>query len=252
MDGLVVRSARGAMVVRGVTLSLRRGEIVGVAGVQGNGQSELVQAIAGLIPASAGRVKIGGVDVTWASPRARAERGLAHIPEDRQARGLILDFDVAHNLILGRHRDYAGPLGLDRAKIGEYAVERIRALDIQPPDPSIPASSLSGGNQQKVVVARELSRAPLRVLVAAEPTRGVDFAASAEIHRRILGAADAGAGVLLVSSDLAELRALAHRIVVVYRGVIVCDLPAGDANDEIVGAFMTGARGRTAVELAPT
>jgi simple sugar transport system ATP-binding protein len=131
---------------------------------------------------------------------------------------------------------------LDRTKVREYATERLAALDVRPADPSAPASALSGGNQQKVVVARELSRKGTRLLLAAEPTRGVDIAASATIHRAILSARDAGAGVLLVSSDLSELRALSSRVIVLYRGEIACDVETSLASDELMGAFMTGAR----------
>jgi len=218
----------------GVSLAVRAGEIVGIAGVQGNGQTELVLAIAGLLAPARGRVILGGTDVTRASVAARLAGGLGHIPDDRHRRGVVLDFSLADNLRLGRQRELA------RAGLETWAAGRLREADVRPPDPSAAIRTLSGGNQQKLVVERELGRPGLRVLLAAEPTRGVDIGAAAAIHARILAAAGAGVGVLLVSSDLAELRRLADRLLVFYRGRIAAEL-APSASDEELGALMTGA-----------
>ena len=218
----------------GVSLEVRAGEIVGVAGVQGNGQSELVLAVAGLLIPDRGRVRLRGADVTGASVAARLAGGIGHIPEDRHRRAMILGFGLADNLRLGRQRE-VGHGGLDA-----WARARLEAADVRPPEPAAPMSSLSGGNQQKLVVERELGRPGLALLLAAEPTRGVDIGAAAAIHRRIAAAAAAGAGVLLVSSDLTELRALSDRLLVFFRGRIAASLPP-DASDERLGALMTGA-----------
>jgi simple sugar transport system ATP-binding protein len=218
----------------GVDLEVRAGEIVGVAGVQGNGQSELVLCVAGLLVPERGRVLLRGADVTGASVASRLAAGIGHIPEDRHRRAVVMGFGLADNLRLGRQRE------LRHAGLGEWARQRLVAADVRPPDPAAPMSSLSGGNQQKLVVERELGRPGLAVLLAAEPTRGVDIGAAAAVHRRIVAAAAAGAGVLLVSSDLTELRALSDRLLVFFRGRIAAELPP-DATDERLGKLMTGA-----------
>jgi simple sugar transport system ATP-binding protein len=226
-----------------VTLSVRAGEIVGVAGVDGNGQRELALAIAGLT-AHRGRVRIGGRDVTAATPGQRLAAGLAHIPEDRHHGGVVLDASIADNLALARP-DVTGRFRIDRRRVAEFADAQIRALDIRPADRDVVVGSLSGGNQQKVVVARELSRPALIAIVAAQPTRGVDLGAVARIHARLRAAAAAGAGVLVISADLDELLGLCHRIVVLLRGRIVgqragAALAGADARAAL-GAMMTGA-----------
>ena len=226
-----------------VSLTVRAGEIVGVAGVDGNGQRELAQAIAGLVT-HGGRVAIGERDVSGASTARRLEAGLAHIPEDRHHGGLVLDATVAENIALGRH-DIAGRFRIDRARVRNYADVRIADLDIRPPDADALVRALSGGNQQKVVVARELSRPGLRAVVAAQPTRGVDLGAVARIHDRLRAAATAGAGVLVISADLDELLALCHRIVVMLRGRIVGERGGealrADGVRADLGRLMTGA-----------
>jgi len=216
-------SAGGAL--HEVSLQVRAGEILGVAGVLGNGQSELVLSVASLLPATGGSLRVAG------------RRG--HIAEDRHQRAVVLDFSLEDNLLLGRQRDFAGPLGLDREKLRAHAEERLAALDVRPREPTAPMRSLSGGNQQKVVVARELGRPGLRLLIAAEPTRGVDIGATAAIHEKILAAASAGCAVLLVSSELSELRALADRIVGLYRGRIAAEV-APDVDDDRIGRLMIG------------
>jgi len=247
---LVVLDPRGRRAVAGVTLAIERGEIVGIAGVEGNGQRELIEAIAGLRAASAGTIAIDGLRIERATVRARRDAGLAHIPEDRQRHGLVLPFSIAENLALDdRARYRASPfgLGLDRVAIDDGARRGISALDIRPAEPTRAVATLSGGNQQKVVVARETAGVgrndtPLRVLLAAHPTRGVDVGAVATIHARLRDARDAGRAVLLVSAELTELLALADRIVVMLRGRIVATFTRGDVTLAALGDAMTGAR----------
>ena len=217
------------------TLEVRAGEIVGVAGVDGNGQRELALAIAG-IERAGGSIELAGRDITRASPHRRFAAGLAYIPEDRHRGGLILSATVADNLTL-RRPDITGRFRIDRARVAAAAKAQIEKLDIRPPDPDALVESLSGGNQQKVVIGRELSRPNLVAVVASQPTRGVDLGAVARIHARLSAAAEQGAGVLVISADLDELLALCHRIVVLLRGRI-----AGERTTrEELGALMTGA-----------
>jgi ABC-type uncharacterized transport system ATPase subunit len=228
--------------LRGVSLEVGAGEIVGIAGVEGNGQTELAEAIAGLRRARKGEVSIGGLEVSGRAPAVRRRAGLGHVPEDRQARGLVLDMSVAENLALGE----PGGFLLDRALIGARAERLIAAWDVRPPDAGAAVRELSGGNQQKVVLARELERGGLRALVCAHPTRGVDIAATAAIHRRLRAAREAGVGILLISAELSELRALCDRVAVLFRGALVAELDrdalAADDAFETLGALMTGAR----------
>jgi len=244
-DLRVARTGGGREAVAGVSLTVRGGEIVGMAGVEGNGQSELFEALAGLRPAASGAVRLGGGPVDGLSPRARQERGIGHVPEDRHLRGLVLELSVAENLVLGRQRAFAGPLGLDRAKIRAEAEVRIREADVRPPDPGARVAGLSGGNQQKLVVARELARPGLKVLLCAQPTRGVDIGAIEQIHRDLVAARDRGLAILLVSAELSELKALSDRLYVIYRGKLAAELDAAalaapDALERI-GGMMTGA-----------
>jgi general nucleoside transport system ATP-binding protein len=237
---LTVENLHVGRALRGVSFGVRAGEVLGVAGVQGSGQSELILAIAGLVTPTAGRIHLGATDVTALSVRARQRLGLGHIPEDRHHRGLVLDFTLSENLILGRQEEFARGMTIDRARVASHTQKRLAELDVRPPDPEAIAGSLSGGNQQKIVVGRELTRPGLRFLVASEPTRGVDIGASLLIHRRLRAARDAGAAVLLVSSDLHELRALSDRLVVMFRGAIAAELPR-DSGDDVLGGYMTGA-----------
>jgi len=240
------RGPRGEAAGPGIDLAVRAGEIVGVAGVDGNGQRELALAIAGLAPALAGTIQIAGRDVTQLAPAERFARGLAHIPEDRHHGGLWLEATIADNLALGR-RDLTGRLWVDRKRVLAHARTQIAELDIRPADPDVIVRSLSGGNQQKVVVGRELSRPALSSVVACQPTRGVDLGAVVRIHDRLRGAASAGAGVLVISADLDELLALCHRVVVMLRGRIVGELHGaalGEAGARAaLGALMTGVEG---------
>ncbi|MDR9391784.1 MAG: ABC transporter ATP-binding protein [Trueperaceae bacterium] len=227
----------------GVDLDVRAGEILGVAGIEGNGQSELVECITGLRPPDAGTVTLLGEDVTDASARSRRHAGLSHVPEDRNARGLVGSYDAAMNAILGDHHDapYAGPLGLlDLPRIREHARAIIAAYDVRPTSIGVLARAYSGGNAQKLIVARELERDP-KVLVLAQPTRGVDIGAIEFIHRQIVRARDEGLAVLLVSADLNEVLSLSDRIVVMYEGALMGELDAADADPETLGLMMAGA-----------
>jgi ABC-type uncharacterized transport system ATPase subunit len=240
VNDLIVNDVRRLVAVHSVSFSIAPGEILGIAGVEGNGQTELLEAIAGLREVRGGTIQIAGRDITHLSVKQRGDAGLSHIPEDRHARGLILDYSVAENLILGQQHRFTRGVRLDGDLIEENARRQISAFDIRPGDPSLPARALSGGNQQKIVIAREMSRA-FQVLLAAQPTRGVDVGAIEFIHTRLRDARDAGKAVLLVSADLAEILALSDRIAVMYGGKFATFLPRRDASEEILGAFMTGA-----------
>jgi ABC-type uncharacterized transport system ATPase subunit len=237
---LVVASERRARAVDDVSFTVAPGEILGIAGVEGNGQSALIEAIAGLRRARSGEILIAGTDVSAMSVRERDARGLAHIPEDRHRRGLVLDYSIADNLILGRQRSYERAGMLDRARIMADARAAIEVADIRPADPDLPARALSGGNQQKIVIARAFAR-PIAVLLAAQPTRGVDVGAIESIHARLRAARDAGTAILLVSAELSEVLALSDRVAVMYGGRIVSIVPRAEASEERLGPLMTGA-----------
>ena len=240
---LAVGSRVGEQAVRGVSFEIAPGEIFGIAGVEGNGQSELVEAIAGLRMASSGSITLGAADITRLTVRQRGDAGLSHIPEDRHRRGLILDYSLADNLILGQQHHFTRRGVLDRDAIARHGAEQVKSYDVRPPDATLPAVALSGGNQQKVVIAREMRR-EFSVLLASQPTRGVDVGAIEFIHARIRAAAASGCGVLLVSADLVEILALADRIAVMYDGRFACVLSRAYASAEILGPYMTGLEGR--------
>jgi general nucleoside transport system ATP-binding protein len=239
---------RGRRAVDGVSLSVAPGEILGIAGVEGNGQTELIEAIAGLRAVMSGTIALRGRDVTSASVRERTEAGLAHIPEDRHRRGLVLDYSVADNLILGDQHKYARGArvawALDDARVGANAQDEIQRFDIRPPDGALPARALSGGNQQKIVIAREMG-GTYEVLLASQPTRGVDVGAIEFIHAQLRAAREAGKAILLVSAELSEILALADRVAVMYRGRIVATLSRREATEERLGPLMTGATDTT-------
>jgi len=238
---LVVPSARRPNEVDGVSFDVAPGEIFGIAGVEGNGQTELIEALAGLARVASGRIALAGRDVATLGVRERADAGLSHVPEDRHRRGLVLEYSVADNLILGlQHRFASGP-ALDASRIGENARRQIAAFDIRPNDAALPARALSGGNQQKVVVAREMTGRDYKVLLAAQPTRGVDVGAIEFIHDQLRQARDAGKAIVLVSADLAEILALSDRVAVMYRGRFATVLPRAQASAEVLGPYMTGA-----------
>jgi general nucleoside transport system ATP-binding protein len=232
---------RGVPALRGISFEVRKGEILGIAGVEGNGQSELVEVLAGTRRPTAGRITLGSRDITRLNAAAVRLAGIAHIPEDRRGAGLVLNYSVAGNLILGRQRDpifsWQGFV-LRLRTILHWARRLIAEFDIRTPSPETPARSLSGGNQQKIIVARELSHSPI-VLLAAQPTRGVDIGAIEFIHRRIVAERDQGTAVLLVSAELDEVRSLSDRIAVLYEGRIVSIEP-GNAPEDRIGLLMTG------------
>jgi general nucleoside transport system ATP-binding protein len=238
---LVVRGARVDKAVNDVSFRVAPGEILGIAGVEGNGQTELLEAIAGIRDVTSGSILLGATDITSRSVHTRGEAGLSHIPEDRHRRGLILDYSIADNLIFGQQHHYTSNGILERDAILDHARKRILEYDIRPPDPSLPARALSGGNQQKIVIAREMSRAFI-VLLAAQPTRGVDVGAIEFIHAEIRKARDAGKAVLLVSAELKEVLTLSDRIGVMYGGRLVAMFSRAEASEEVIGPFMTGAK----------
>ncbi len=235
-------SNRGTVGLDGVSLSLRGGEIVGVAGVSGNGQQELAQCITGLREITAGRVTVDGADVTNAHPSVMNAIGLSYIPEERMIDGVIKEFSVAENYVLQDHghpKFTWGKIFMQFRKIRDACREAIKAYEIKTPSTETLVKSLSGGNIQKLVLARELSRDP-GVLIAAQPTRGVDIGATEYIHQRLLTERDMGTAILLISEDLDEIRALSDRIAVMYEGRIVGEVRNKDVDIEHLGLLMTG------------
>jgi ABC-type uncharacterized transport system ATPase subunit len=243
--GLSVRDDRGLTAVREVSLDVRAGEIVGLAGVDANGQSELVEALTGLRRAESGTVRAGGRELAGADARETIDAGVGCIAEDRHRRGLVLEFDLAENLALHEYRKpgMARFGWLSPKRLAERARGLLREYDVRGGEPDTPASSLSGGNQQKVVIARELSANP-QVLIAAQPTRGLDVGAIEFVHRRLVEERDAGRAILLVSLELEEIRSLSDRVLVIYEGEIVAELPPS-ASEEELGVAMTGGGRRT-------
>ena len=241
VDQLHVMDNRGVESVKGVSLEVCSGEILGIAGVQGNGQTELAEAITGLRASSSGKILINDLDQTNLPPRRLIENGLAHIPEDRQRHGLVLSYPVADNLVLCTYYQppYARRGVIQNGAVDENARGLVKRFDVRTPSPYVPTSTLSGGNQQKVIVARELSR-PIKVLVANQPTRGLDVGSIEYIHSQIVAMRDQGIGVLLISAELDEIMALSDRIAVMYHGQIVAVLPANEATREQLGLLMAG------------
>ena len=222
---------------------VRAGEVLGAAGVQGNGQTELVEVLTGLCPATDGTVRILGQDVTNARPRDITELGVAHIPEDRQRDGLVLSFPIYDNLILQTYYEppFAERASLQFEQVYEYAGRVSEEFDVRTPSIALPAQNLSGGNQQKVIVGREFSR-PIQLLIAAQPTRGLDVGSIEYIHRRLVQKRDEGVAVLLVSVELDEIMALSDRIAVMYEGKIVGTVDADKISREELGLLMAGAQ----------
>ncbi|MBN9064567.1 MAG: heme ABC transporter ATP-binding protein [Rhizobiales bacterium 65-9] len=237
---LTVTDERGLNRVDDVSFTLRGGEIVGVAGVAGNGQSELMEAIAGMRPIASGEILFNGAAVTR-DPQTLRKRGMGHVPEDRHRTGLVVAFEACENGILG-YQD-APPcnrgLLLDRDAIVDLAAKRMQAYDVRPPDPFLRAAAFSGGNQQKIVLAREIEQDPALLLVG-QPTRGVDIGAIEFIHRRILAMRDAGKAVLLVSVELDEILSLSDRILVMCGGKIIGERNANETNERDLGLLMAG------------
>lgn len=241
IENLVVQGKSNHLAVKGVNFEVRAGEVYGIAGVQGNGQTELVEAITGLKKSSDGKVRLLGKDVTNQSPRSLTQSGLAHVPEDRHKHGLILPFPIDINLILETyyHQPFSNGWWINLEAIHKNAEQLVREFDVRTPSIQTLVSSLSGGNQQKVIVAREMSR-PIRLLVINQPTRGLDVGSIEFIHKRIIEARDHGVAVLLISAELDEILSLSDRIGVMYSGQIVKELPAAQANRETLGYYMAG------------
>ncbi len=238
---LHVKNAKGLLAVNGLDLTLRAGEILGIAGIDGNGQSELVEAITGLRSVDSGEILVEGKNLTNAKPRQIIDSQVAHIPEDRQKRGLVLSFTIEDNMIIEHvhQMPYSKHGILQRDVIEKHANELIRDFDVRPPDPLRRAHALSGGNQQKVIIAREVAADPV-VLIAAQPTRGLDVGAIEYVHRALVEQRDEGRAVLLVSFQLDEVMNVSDRIAVIYEGKIVRVLDAKNADENEIGLLMAG------------
>lgn len=240
VKNLTVRDSRGVTMVDDVSFDVREGEILGIAGVAGNGQSELLEAIAGIRKPTSGEILIDGQPVAGLDPARLRQIGLAHIPEDRHHMGLVLKFEEYENSVLGYHRDqrYGSGALLDLDAIRKDAEEKIAKYDIRPPNPRLKTANFSGGNQQKIVVAREIERDP-KLLIIGQPTRGVDIGAIEFIHRRIVEMRDASKAVLLVSVELDEIRSLSDRIIVMFAGRVVGE-KTPDTGEQALGLMMAG------------
>jgi general nucleoside transport system ATP-binding protein len=229
--------------LKNVSLNVRAGEIVGIAGIEGNGQTEIIEAIAGLIAISGGSIRLLGREITNLTVRKRTELGIAHIPEDRHKRGLLLDSDLEENAILGVH--YRAPVAangfLNSAVIEKRTKEIIQNFDVRPPNAELYAKNLSGGNQQKLIIGREFELNP-KLLLVSQPTRGVDIGAIEFIHRKLIALRDAGSAILLVSAELEEVTALADRLLVIYKGKFVGEVDPKVASNEEIGLLMTGGK----------
>lgn len=241
VDGLVAPGRHGTAVA-GVSFSVAAGEIVGIAGIEGNGQTELIEALAGLVKPTAGRILFEGRDVTDLDARRLKELGIAHIPEDRHKRGLLLNSDLAENSILGVH--YRPPVAAGSGFMNATVVENrvkgiIQDFDVRPPVPELPAKALSGGNQQKLIIGREFELDP-KLLLVSQPTRGVDIGAIEFIHRKIIELRDKGRAILLVSAELEEVTALADRLLIIREGRIVGEVDPKTTSVEEIGLMMTG------------
>jgi len=236
---------RETRAIDGISFAVQPGEIFGIAGVEGNGQTELIEAIAGLRKPESGQIRIAGHDVTASDVAGRRTAGLSHIPEDRHRRGLILDYSIADNLLLGLQDKFAPKGRLDIERIEQNSKAQIESFDIRPPAGELPARALSGGNQQKVVIAREMGH-EFTVLLASQPTRGVDVGAIEFIHERLRQARAENKAVLLVSAELNEVLALADRVAVMYRGRFATVIPAAQASEEVLGEYMIGTRTESA------
>lgn len=247
IKNLKVNDSRGLEAVKGVNLKVHGGEILGIAGVDGNGQNELVQAITGLIKSQTGEILLNGKEITNMSPKEVIESGVGHIPEDRHKRGLVLDYSLAENSILGSHHlsKFRKGFGLNYGKIREYCRNLIKEYDVRTPSEKVLAKSLSGGNQQKLIVAREIDRDP-SLCIASQPTRGLDVGAIEFVHKKLVELRDEGKAVLLVSLELDEVMDLSDRIAVMYDGKIVGILDAKDATEKKLGIMMAGGEAQAA------
>ena len=243
VEGLSANDSRGLPALENVSLQVRAGEIVGIAGVAGNGQAELVEVITGLRPKTAGRVLLGEQEISNLSPRQRMYAGLGHIPQDRQRRGLIMDFSLVENFVLGFEDSppfIKGPF-LNYAEAERFTIRSMAEYDVRAAGPYVRARTLSGGNQQKAIVAREVQRDP-QVLIAAQPTRGLDVAAIEFVHKKLIELRDQDKAILLISMELTEVLDLSDRILVMYEGEIVGSFRAGEATPEQLGLLMAGSQ----------
>ncbi|MDG1188431.1 MAG: ABC transporter ATP-binding protein [Ilumatobacter sp.] len=243
VDQIHAVDSSGRTLVDHVSFDVHAGEIVGVAGVQGNGQTELVEALTGLRDVITGSIHLGSEDITHATPRDVHRAGVAHIPEDRQRAGLVGDFSVAENMVLTRYHDdgFSTGIKMDWPKARAVAADLVEQYDVRTPSIQTAAGNLSGGNQQKVIVARELSR-DLELVIASQPTRGVDVGSIEYIHAQVVKARDEGAAVLVVSTELDEVMALSDRVIVMFRGRIVANLRRDETEHNDIGLYMAGAK----------
>ncbi|MBU7024128.1 MAG: ATP-binding cassette domain-containing protein, partial [Theionarchaea archaeon] len=241
VQNLEAYNDRGVKALQGITLELRKGEILGIAGVEGNGQLELAETATGLRSPSGGRILVNGEDVTHCSARDFINAGVSHIPEDRQKRGLIQDFSLAENLILGSHfkAPFSHGFRMDYERVDLYASQLVETFDIRGTGVHSQVMYLSGGNQQKVIVARELGREP-EIIIASQPTRGLDVGAIEFIHETLLAMRGKDKAILLISADLDEVRCLSDRIAVIYEGKIVGERDPQKTTEEELGLLMAG------------
>lgn len=241
IKNLHVNESRGLPIVKGVDLTVHAGEVLGIAGVDGNGQTELIQAISGLVKSTEGSIVLNGKDITNRSPRVITENGLGHIPEDRHKHGLVLNMSLEENIILQNyyHKPFSNNGFLNEKVISSYALHLINEFDVRTPNEKVPASALSGGNQQKAIIAREMDRNP-DLLIAAQPTRGLDVGAIEFIHKRLIDQRTSGKAVLLMSFELDEIMNVADRIAVMYDGKIVAVVKPEETNERELGLLMAG------------
>jgi simple sugar transport system ATP-binding protein len=243
MDNITVFSERGIKALKQVSFDIKRNEILGIAGVEGNGQTELIEVLTGLRKPLNGKIALMDQEITFSSPRERIQLGICHIPEDRYKRGIIPEFNIQENMILGNHRDRFSENGItiDNKKAREFTLELIEDYQVQTPGPQSKIMTLSGGNQQRVVVAREFSREPM-LIIAAQPTRGLDVGATEYVRRKLLEMRDQGKAVLLISADLDEIWALSDRIAVIYEGKMVAFKNVEETSEQEIGHYMAGGR----------
>jgi len=241
VEGLSVKDIRGLEAVRNISFNVRAGEVLGIAGVQGNGQTELAEALTGLRHIESGWFMLDGKDLTNRPPRPITEAGLANIPEDRQRHGLVLSYSVADNMVLCDYYQprFAKGIVIQQGQVDKNAQKLIKEFDVRTPSPFVAAGKLSGGNQQKVIVARELSR-PVKLIIASQPTRGLDVGSIEYIHKEIIAMRDRGVAVLLISAELDEILSLSDRIAVMYRGQVVATVDRKEASREQLGLWMAG------------
>jgi simple sugar transport system ATP-binding protein len=247
IENLVVKDARGVTAVNGLNLTVRAGEVVGIAGVDGNGQTELIEALTGLVKAESGTIKLNGQEITNLPPRKIVEAGVGHIPQDRHKHGLVLDFPIGENMVLQTY--YKPPYSkrgmLNFKAIYDKARQLIREFDVRTPDEYTKARALSGGNQQKAIIGREVDRNP-DLLIAAQPTRGLDVGAIEFIHKRLIEQRDQGKAVLLVSFELDEVMNVSDRIAVIYEGKIIAIVDPKETTEQELGLLMAGSKRKEA------